>query len=231
MKSSGRGSGILPEGDSKNASGGTPEPLIEKRQGNYLPHWTREGATYAATFRLADSLPASVLESWLWERKGIVRIAEQMGRPLSGHEQKRLRELHSERVEAWLDSGHGACWMRRPEVARIVAGALAHFDEQRYRLHAWCVMPNHVHVLVAPFAGHALSAILHSWKSFTAKSANRLLGREGAFWQEEYYDHLIRDEEDYDHAMRYIIENPGRAGLTGWQWCGARGSGVPPVEN
>jgi len=101
------------------------EPVIEKRHGNYLPHWTREGATYAVTFRLADSLPSAVLKSWVWERRDIVRTAEQMNRPLSEHEDRKLRKLHSERVEAWLDSGHGACWMRNPEVAQVVADALS----------------------------------------------------------------------------------------------------------
>ncbi len=247
-----RGSGVPPADFSKNTAGETPEPQpIHRRQGNYLPHWTREDATYAVTFRLGDSLPSAVLESWLGERRNIVRTAEQMGRPLSDHEEKRLRELHSERVETWLDSGHGACWMRRPAIAQLVADALRHFDvarasrpqtigntggtpepQPRYRLHAWCVMPNHVHALVEPFAEHKLPAILHSWKSFTAKAANRLLGRTGEFWQEEYYDHLIRDEADHAHALRYILENPVKAGLTGWQWSGSSsGSGVSLAEN
>lgn len=195
---------------------------IKKREGAYLPHWTRDGAAYAVTFRLGDSLPRQVLESWLFERRDIVRTAEQMGRPLSEHEEKRLQQLHSERVETYLDAGHGACWLCQPAIAQLVADALRHFDGQRYRLHAWCVMPNHVHVIVEPLAGHELPQLLHSWKSFTAKAANRLLGRTGEFWQEEYYDHLIRDEEDYAHALRYLLENPAAAGLSHWQWVWSR---------
>jgi len=203
---------------------------IQKRQGAYLPHWTRDGETYAVTFRLGDSLPASVLEGWLFERNDIVKTARQLDRPLSEDEENRLQHLHSERVEAYLDAGHGACWMRQPGIAQIVADALRFFDGQRYRLHAWCVMPNHVHVILTPTAGHTLTSVLHSWKSFTAKAANCQLGRTGAFWQEEYYDHLIRNADDYAHALRYLAENPTKAGLTDWPWVWVpRGTGVPPV--
>ncbi len=79
-------------------------------------------------------------------------------------------------------------------------------------------MPNHVHVVFQPLAGHGLADILHSWKSFTAKKANRLLGRLGEFWQREYYDHLIRDGEEFQRIVRYVGENPRRAGLRNWPW-------------
>ncbi len=227
--------------------GGTPKPhvppvnseplgqeahaTVRIRQGAYLPHWTREGALYAVTFRLGDSLPRSVLEAWLAERQHIILTAQQMGRPLSVHEEQRLQHLHSERVEAYLDTGHGACWLCQPQIAEVVADALRFFDDQRYHLHAWCVMPNHVHVIVEPIAGHELPALLHSWKSFTAKAANRLLGRTGNFWQEEYYDHLIRDEGDYAHAMHYLLDNPVNAGLVNWPWVRTSGTGILPVSS
>jgi hypothetical protein len=214
------------------------QATIHKRQGYYLPHWTRAGATYAVTFRLADSLPQAVLQTWLAERENTIRTAGQMGRPLSEHEQQRLQKLHSERVETYLDAGHGECRLRQPAIAQLVADALRHFDvarasrpmpagappvpQPRYRLHAWCIMPNHVHLIVEPLPGHALPDLLHSWKSFTAKAANRLLGRTGEFWQTEYYDHLIRDDGDYAHALRYLLENPVVAGLSDWPWVWSR---------
>ncbi len=211
-----RGLGVPPMKRAEH--GQDAQATIKKRQGTYLPHWTREGAAYAVTFRLGDSLPQAVLKTWLAERQNIVRTAEHMGRPLSEQEQQRLQKLHSERVETYLDAGHGECWLRQPAIAQLVADALRHFDGQRYRLHAWCIMPNHVHVIVEPLPGHALPALLHSWKSFTAKAANRLLGRTGEFWQTEYYDHLIRDEGDYAHALSYLLENPIVAGLSDWPW-------------
>ncbi|HAT10367.1 MAG TPA: isochorismate synthase, partial [Planctomycetes bacterium] len=105
--------------------------------------------------------------------------------------------------------------------------AILHFDGARYRIHAWCVMPNHVHVLVELPPGIQLAGIVHSWKSFTAKAANARLGRTGEFWQPEYFDHLIRDQADFAHAVRYIEQNPVMAGLTAWRW--VSGTGVPPV--
>ena len=187
-----------------------------------------EGAIYGVTFRLGDSLPRKVLEAWLFEREDIIKTAKQMGRPLSEDEEKRLRHLHSEKVEQYLDAGHGACWMKQDRIAGIVAGALGYFDGERYDLLAWCVMPNHVHVVVKPRPGHELPDILHSWKSFTAKEANKILKRTGEFWQGESYDHLIRDEADFGHCIEYVLGNPENAGLKGWKWVG--GMGILPMN-
>jgi len=79
-------------------------------------------------------------------------------------------------------------------------------------------MPNHVHVVVQPLGGHALPSLLKTWKGFSGRTANRLLGRTGEFWQAEYYDHLIRDEAEFVHAVRYMVANPAKAGLTEWPW-------------
>jgi REP element-mobilizing transposase RayT len=193
---------------------------IVKRGGAYLPHWTSEGATYSVTFRLADSLPRAVLESYLRERHEVVKRAEAAGRAMTESEQARLRELHSEGVEKYLDAGHGDCVLRHDDAARIVRDALEHFDGQKYDIRAWCVMPNHVHVVTRPRPGHELSSVLHSWKSYTSNQINKRRGRKGTLWQPEYYDHLLRDAEDFDHAIRYVLANPGAAGLVDWPWCG-----------
>jgi len=83
-------------------------------------------------------------------------------------------------------------------------------------------MPNHVHAVVRPLPGHELADILHSWKSFTAKKINGVLGQEGQLWQEEYYDHLVRDEEELAAIISYVVSNPHRAGLRDWPWSGVR---------
>jgi REP element-mobilizing transposase RayT len=102
--------------------------------------------------------------------------------------------------------------------AEVVAGALRHFDGVRYKLYAWCVMPNHVHVVFLPFEGFSLSDIVHSWKSFSAQRINSSWGRRGTLWQREYYDHLIRNGEQFSRAVRYVAENPERARLKEWKW-------------
>ena len=219
--SSASGEGVPPlRPESVSLSDQTDEIL--QRQGHCLPHWTRPGAAYAVTFRLADSLPPQVLHAWRQEREGILQGATEQGRPLTAHEERELDQLYATRIEAFLDSGQGACHLAKREIAALIQETLQHFDGQRYDLIAWCIMPNHVHVIVRPFEGHDLPGILHSWKSFTAKQANKLLGETGAFWQDEYYDHLIRDEKDFNHHLSYLLQNPEKAGLDAWPWVGSR---------
>jgi len=179
-----------------------------------LPHWEAEGSAYFVTFHLADSLPRSVFAAWTSEREAILKRK----RPLSPAEKKRLQDIINQKAEAYLDSGAGACWLARPEVAGVVRAALLHFEGRRYRLFAWCIMPNHVHAVFRPLRNHRLAGIMHSWKSYTASEANRLLGRIGAFWQREYYDHLIRNEEDFQRVVRYVALNPEKANLPNWPW-------------
>jgi len=145
------------------------------------------------TFRLADALPGTALSA----------IAA------SGPSDA---ERHA-RLEAFLDAGHGSCALRDPRIAAIVRDALIHFDGRRYRLLAWVITPNHVHLLVETLAGYPLSSLLHTWKTYTALEANKLLGRRGAFWQADYYDRAIRDERHFRSAVEYIHSNPVRAGL------------------
>lgn len=105
----------------------------------------------------------------------------------------------------------------------LSADALSYFEEKRYRLFAWCVMPNHVHVVARLFPTADLASAVHSWKSFTSKRANGILGRRGTFWQREYYDHLIRNDQEFERAIRYVAENPAKANLRGWKWLWVRG--------
>ena len=196
------------------------------RQGSYLPHWTQSGATYAVTFRLIDSLSKQVLADWEFERRDIVRTAQRQKRELSKAEREQLDRLYSEKIENYLDAGHGECWLRDERIARVVREALSHFEGERYEVSAWCIMPNHVHVIVRPKGGYTLPQILHTWKSFTAKEANRLLNRQGPFWQPESYDHLIRDEEDFRNQIRYALENPDKTGLKA-----PRGMGFQPMSH
>lgn len=188
-----------------------------------LPHWEKESGTYFITFRLADSLPASVLEKILSERESIERTAAQINRPISADEHKRLRVLSTKEVEGYLDRGLGNCVLGRPAIGNLVAQTLLHFDEKRYRIFAYCVMPNHVHAVARLFPSFSLPDVIHSWKSFSAKQANQILAAQGQFWQREYYDHLIRDEAEFERAVNYVAENPVKAGLKNWPWVYVRG--------
>ena len=133
-------------------------------------------------------------------------------------EEAHLEALYSDTIEKYLHAGRGACWLQRDEIAKVVADAFGYFHKVRYRLFAWCVMPNHIHAVMQPFDGISLPDIIHSWKSFTAKKANTILRRKGAFWCAEYYDHLIRDDQDFRNQVRYAWRNPEKAGWKDWKW-------------
>ena len=216
-------SGSAPDGSAgvPPAVAGASRPRfgeVKIRDRGRLPHWEKESATYFITFRLADSLPKSVLDQIESEREAIVKTANQFQRPLSPDERRKIQRLSSPIIEKYLDNGAGACHLQNPAIAEEIATTFRHFDDQRYRLFAWCVMPNHVHVVVRLLPGQTLAPLVHSWKSFTAKRANAILGRRGTFWQREYYDHLIRNESEFEHSIRYVAENPEKANLKDWKW-------------
>ena len=174
------------------------EPRLRSR--GYLPHAEAGSVPQHIVFRLYDSLPREILERWTDELEQV-----------KDDEERRAERMR--RIEAALDAGSGSCFLCRPEIARIVITSLLKFDGKRYWLHAWCIMPNHVHALVTPSPAITLSALLHTWKSFSAKQANRVLGRSGQFWMQEYFDRYIRDERHFVSVVEYIHNNPVAAGL------------------
>ena len=188
------------------------------RSRGYLPHLETQEAIYFVTFRLADSLPRELVLQLRKERDTIEK-ASAAGATRRG-DLSRLRQLRVllKKGEECLDRGMGRCHLRDPRVAGIVAEAIRHFHGQRYRLLAWCVMPNHVHALFSPLGDNTLDAILHSWKSYSAQKANALLARTGPFWQREYFDHVVRDQSALQRIRQYIQDNPKRAGLLNWPW-------------
>jgi len=99
-----------------------------------------------------------------------------------------------------------------------MADTLRIFDVKKYDIYGWCVMPNHVHAIIRPLEKFDLSKILHSWKSYTSKEANKILGRTGQFWQSEYFDHIIRNEDEFTRKVDYVWRNPEKAGFKNWKW-------------
>jgi REP element-mobilizing transposase RayT len=197
----------------------------------YLPHVKREGARYFVTFRLADSLPKEVLFKLQSERAQRLTqyyarrdAAKMLGTvsPEAGALED-LERNYYRKLEQYLDRGCGECWLRRPEIADLVANALRFFVGERYQLSAWIVMPNHVHAVLWPMPNHILSEITQSWKRFTAREANRLLQRTGqAFWQPEVFDHWIRNDKEHARCCHYVVNNPVKARLCAapedWRW-------------
>ncbi len=138
------------------------------------------------------------------------------------------------KIDKYEDAGYGACWLRNDRVAASVEQAICFYDAKRYRVIAWCIMPNHVHAIIEILAGWFLADIMHSWKSYSAHSANKILHRSGKFWFPEYFDRFIRNSEHLAIAVEYVENNPVKAGLVAakeeWQWSSAwdRRLGPPP---
>jgi REP element-mobilizing transposase RayT len=172
----------------------------------YLPHFDGGEIAQTITFRLGDSLPRVVIERWK--------------RQLESEALPDKDSVFRKRIEAYLDQGYGACLLGKPRVAAMVQTSLLHFDGERYRLSAWVVMPNHVHLLLTPQDGWPLSRIMKDMKSFTSREANKLLGRRGQFWMEDYFDRYVRDAKHFANAIAYIENNPVKAGLvkTASEW-------------
>ncbi|HWE38588.1 MAG TPA: transposase [Isosphaeraceae bacterium] len=199
------------------------DPMAEVRitAGN-LPHWYQPGATYFITFRTADSIPDSVASSWRvrrndWLRRHGIKPDDPVGgTSLLNLPERQRREYHetfSREYLDHLDRGHGACVLKSPGIAGIVAESLLHSDQVSYLLGDFVVMPNHVHLLVRPLGDADLLALCRSWKQFTANRINRSLGRRGRFWQAESFDHLVRGPDEFDRFRRYIADNPAKANL------------------
>jgi REP element-mobilizing transposase RayT len=204
--------------------GATPPRFgtVKIRDRGRLPHWEKEAGLYFVTYHLGDALPRSVLAK-IAARRSLLQEAQRSGRSLLPQEKAALAEVSRKKIEEYLDAGGGACYLRDPRIAELVANALRYWEAKKYRLLAWCVMPNHVHVVFRLFPAQVLADILRSWKSYTSRMANRLLGRRGEFWEREYYDHLIRNGKELDRAIKYVMSNPERAGLKGWRWCWCAG--------
>jgi len=191
---------------------------ITVRSRGRLPHWEKKEGIYFVTYRLADSIPRSLIEYIKGEREDIVKTARQLNCELSKDAIKRLNELSNQKIEQYLDSGAGACYMNDPKIAKINADTLLFYHNHHYILFSYCIMPNHIHVVFQPIGSYTLAIILKSWKTFTSLNANRILGRKGRFWQKEYYDHLIRNENELAQTIQYVLKNPIKAGLKNWEW-------------
>jgi putative transposase len=166
----------------------------------YLPHWDFPGALQAVTFRLADSVPAAVIKKWEKELEN------------NPDDKERYRQLHRN-IAQYEDAGHGAAIFRDEACAAIVQDELLRHHGIKYQLHDWCVMPNHVHVLIMLLKDHALGEVVQQWKGVTSMQLNRLLGQSGRLWQPDYFDRSVRDMDHFYNCRSYIRNNPVKAKL------------------
>jgi type I restriction enzyme R subunit/putative DNA methylase len=197
----------------------------------HLPHLDGWHLVQAITFRLADSLP----------REKLILIETELAQSLVSKDERDQRRRVQ--IEAWLDAGMGSCALRQPAMARVVEEGFLRADGMRYRLLAWCVMPNHVHVLIQQW-NIPLANIVQSWKAYSGRWASAHAAdlpqeersarsaktpsktfRAFRFWQPGYWDRFMRDERHFNATIEYIHRNPVKAGLCtrpeDWPWSSA----------
>ncbi len=162
----------------------------------YIPHFEGGEIPQFFTFRLFDSLPQAVVEKWREE------TAKQ------GEEGK---VIFRKNVENYLDKSFGECFLKDERIAELVENSLLFHHEKKYRLTAWVIMPNHIHFLCTPLEKIELKEIAHSIKSYTAHEANKMLNRQGQFWQHEPFDRYIRNKKHFVNVIEYIENNPVKA--------------------
>ena len=206
--------------------------------GANLPHWRQGGVIYFVTFRLCDSIPQVKLDQWRYDQKRWMEIHPP---PLSDEDLAEYQRRFTARIHGWLDQGYGSCVLRIPECCEMVESALRHFEGTRYALHRFVVAANHVHALVRPLASETLEALLHSWKSYTAKAIvalpeaverlkpfwdernrRRASAKQSAtratrplarnVWQKESFDHIVRSAASLEKFENYIAKHPTYSG-------------------
>ena len=191
-----------------------------------LPHWQQGRVPVFVTFRLSDSLPQQVLGPLLAVRDAFL---SRHPKPWDEATEREFHQQYTAKLETDLDAGQGCCALRDSRVATIVIERLLHFDAQRYELHRYVIMPNHVHVLFSPHEAGSLPEIIKGWKGVSS----RLIHQAGLcglnpFWQPDYFDRLIRGPEHFEKVMAYIRENPVKAGLKEGFVLWERGHSCPP---
>ncbi|MGV3616915.1 MAG: REP-associated tyrosine transposase [Fimbriimonas sp.] len=166
----------------------------------YLPHFNAAGRAQFVTWRLKDAVPTHVIQLWHEEAQLLPE----------GERKNRILGL----IEIYCDAGHGDLILQLPRNGRVVQESIFYgHGKGDYLLHAWVVMPNHVHVLLTPAENRPLGDIVGTIKGVTAKRINRLMKRDGELWQADYFDRYIRDADHFERVRRYIEWNPVKAKL------------------
>ena len=172
----------------------------------YLPHYDAPNITQFVTVMLNDSFPVQRHSEW----EAVLAEPD--------------NSVRRQKLEAWLDRGHGNCWLRHAEVAALILEKLRSATAADYRLQAWVIMPNHVHFVV-DVREVPLATLMKRFKGITAHDANRYLHRNGRFWAPEFFDTWVRDEQELRRRIHYVEYNPVKAFFTAdpreWKWSSA----------
>lgn len=173
--------------------------------GNARPHWNQYEKMQFVTFRLNDSIAASMRNQLIMYIESFKRLHPE---PWDPDTWILYRKDISSNTEHLLHAGYGKCYLRNSKVRDIIAEALQYGNMQDYYLYAYVIMPNHLHILLQPIGDLSLAFIIRRMKSFTAKKINVTLNRRGTLWQRSYFDRMPRNKDDFTHILDYIQHNP-----------------------
>jgi REP element-mobilizing transposase RayT len=182
-----------------------------------LPHWHPPGRSIFLTWRLEGSLPENVLNQLRIIRQQLLkRKSVASGGWTSDRRILEYKKLFA-KVDAILDKAEtGPLWLKEVSIADLIQETLLQRYAHLYLLWAYVVMANHLHVFLKPKGENTIGSISKHIKGFTAREANRILNRTGqTFWQQESFDHWSRDRSEFLRIVRYIENNPVKAGLVG----------------
>lgn len=205
----------------------------KKSYRRHLPHIQPADASFFITIRLTGSLPKGVLEELQQAQIQAEQSIKHIEDPIEQNRQRyRNQRLLFAKYDSFLDSAQfGPTWLSESKIAQLVYDSILYRNNKVYSLDAFSLMSNHGHLVFKPLSEtvgqdgilpHSLAKIMHSLKRYTSREANEILGRTGEFWQHESYDHVIRDEQEWQRIIEYVLNNPVKAGLVdsweNWPW-------------
>ncbi len=187
---------------------------------NFEAKWDPKRQFYFVTMHLRDALPDHLREEWVEEHERVQTMVSSGS--LSDADRVQFGRMLEQWLDKFLDAGEGAALFLDDSMAKLVDECLRQFDAARYRLHAWVVMPNHIHVVVEPAEGFRLAELLQVWRAATDKRIGNAREREEALWEPEFYSSQIRSQEEYERYVAETLADPEDASLDSWPWTGPK---------
>ena len=174
--------------------------------GSQLPHWNQQNCVQFVTFRLADSLPQQKLQEY---REMKAQWEKSHPKPWDEATKKEYNNTFATIIDKWIDAGYGDCILQDCNLRDILANTILRYNGDRYIIHAFVIMPNHVHVLFSPRESNLVQDIVGGWKKFSAMAINRQMECKGKkIWEHDSFDHMVRSWERYQETVKYITRNP-----------------------
>ncbi|HBC85570.1 MAG TPA: hypothetical protein DCZ94_01315 [Lentisphaeria bacterium] len=183
-----------------------------------LPHWTVRGRSFFLTIRLKNSIPRQELEEL---KNKTLKLKEESNKPGASNN---FLETYICHLDSILDNSKDNLFLQDPKVAKLIIDSLLWIETNyTWKILSAVVMPNHLHILTAgEQATKSFNKVFSIFKGYTAREANIILSRKGAFWAPETFDHWCRTPFEEERIKKYIIDNPVKARLAGkssdWPW-------------